>query len=322
METRISNSELVNKLKQWCRGEGLDETHSLMVLVPEGVEVAQIETTMETIKALGEKVDSSKVPSEVMPEGDTEAWNLVMVSEDVDVVEEPQGAPVEGSGQAAPGSSLESIIHVVGDLLAKMEKPSGGNSSYHRLRLFLGTLPTPVGEEALEHWLEHAHLMVEESDCSSKEKRWCIMESLKGPALAMVKAVRDTDSKVSPEQCLEAIESAFGSAETGKDLCFAFRLLQQQPKEKLSDFLRWLELSLTRVVRRGGLPPDQAERARVKQLLRSAVHSDMMLVQLKLRERRERPPSFLQHLSKICSKEEYESAWRKQLICVTGPCKR
>ena len=61
------------------------------------------------------------------------------------------------------------------------------------------------------------------------------MESLKGPALAIVKAVRTADSGISQAHCLEAIESAFGSAETGEDLYFAFRLLQQQPKEKLSE---------------------------------------------------------------------------------------
>lgn len=104
METRASSSELVSELKQWCRGEGLDDRHSLMVLVPEGVEVTQIEATMETIKALQlvhvrrwnfnqklklltvlcecrEEVDSSKVSSEVMPDGETEAWNLVMMSD-------------------------------------------------------------------------------------------------------------------------------------------------------------------------------------------------------------------------------------------------
>lgn len=153
--------------------------------------------------------------------------------------------------------------------------------------------------------------MVEESDCSAKEKRRHIMESLKGPALGVVKAVRNADPEVSPVQCLEAIESAFGSAETGEDLYFSFRLLQQQPKEKLSDFLRRLELSLTRVVQRGGLSSDRADRARVEQLLRGAVHSDLMLVQLKLRERRERPPSFLELLSKIRSEEEYESSRMK-----------
>lgn len=65
-----------------------------------------------------------------MPDGDTEAWNLVMVSKDADVGEGPQGAPEEGSGTAALGGSPESIIHAVCDLLAKMGKPSGENSSY------------------------------------------------------------------------------------------------------------------------------------------------------------------------------------------------
>ncbi|KAI3374517.1 hypothetical protein L3Q82_021004 [Scortum barcoo] len=300
----------------------------------EGFEIAQIEATMETIKALGrvrvrgrnfsqklnlltvlcecrEKVDSRKVPSEVLPEGKTETWNLVMVSEEADVVEEPQCSPEGRVAGATVGGSPESIIRAVGDLLTKMEKPSGESSSYRRLRLFSGALPTPAGEEALEHWLEHARLMVEESDCSAKEKRRRIMECLKGPALAVMKAARDSDPEVSPAQCLDAIESAFGSAETGEDLYFAFRLLQQQPKEKLSDFLRRLELSLTRVVRRGGLPPDRADRARVEQLLRGAVHSDMMLVQLKLREKRECPPSFLELLSEIRGEEEYESSRMK-----------
>lgn len=80
--------------------------------------------------------------------------------------------------------------------------------------------------------------MVEESNCSAKEKRSHIMESLKGPALSVVKTVRNTDPELSPAQCLEAIESAFGPAETGEDLYFDFQLMQQQPKEKLSDFLR------------------------------------------------------------------------------------
>lgn len=333
METRASNADLVKELKQWCRGEGIDETHSLMLLVPEGVEVSKIEQTMGTIKVLGrvrvrgrifnpkhnllsvlceckEAVDPHRVPSEVLPEGESKAWSLVMVSEEAEVVGESQEAS-EASGNAAADGSAESIIRAVGDLLAKMEKPSGEGSGYRRLRLFSGTLPTPAGEEALDHWLEHARLMVDESDCSAKEKRRRIMESLKGPALGVVKAARNADPEVSPSMCLDAIESAFGSAESGEDLYFAFRLLQQQPKEKLSDFLRRLELSLSGVVRRGGLPAVRADRARVEQLLRGAVHSDLMLVQLKLRERRESPPSFLELLNEVRSEEEYESSRMK-----------
>uniref|UniRef100_A0A9J8A271 Uncharacterized protein n=3 Tax=Cyprinus carpio TaxID=7962 RepID=A0A9J8A271_CYPCA len=330
MEAKCSTAELVQELKDWCRREELDDAHSLMVLIPEDVANAQIEEALGTIKALGrvrvrgrtvslkldshrvlceckETVDPTKVPPELLPEDKMKKWMIVIAYESP-----TPSSPLKSLLEEPPESgSAESIIRAVGDLLTKMGTPSGDNSSYRRLRVFSGTLPTPVGEESLEHWLEHARLMVEESECSPKEKRRRIMESLKGPALAVVKAVRTADPEVSPARCLEAIESAFGSAETGEDLYFAFRLLQQQPKEKLSDFLRRVELSLTKVVRRGGLPTSRADRARVEQLLRGAIHSDMMLVQLKLRERKENPPSFLELLSEIRSEEEYESSRTK-----------
>ncbi len=330
MEAKSSAVELVQELKDWCRREELDDAHALMVLIPEDVANAQVEDALGTIKALGrvrvrgriislkldshrvlceskEMVDPTKVPPELLPEGKTKSWRIVVTSES-HAPPSPLKSLLEETQESG---SAESIIRAVGDLLTKMGKPSGENSSYRRLRVFSGTVPTPVGEESLEHWLEHAHLMVEESDCSNKEKRRRIMESLKGPALAVVKAVRNADPEVSPALCLEAMESAFGSAETGEDLYFAFRLLQQQPKEKMSDFLRRIELSLTKVVRRGGLPTSRTDRARVEQLLRGAIHADMMLVQLKLRERKENPPSFLELLSEIRSEEEYESSRMK-----------
>lgn len=89
--------------------------------------------------------------------------------------------------------------------------------------------------------------MVEESGGSPKDKRRKIMESLKGPALEVIRAVRLSDPDVTPEKCLEALESAFGLAELGDDLYFTFRLQQQQPGEKLSEFLRRLERCLSKV---------------------------------------------------------------------------
>lgn len=102
-----------------------------------------------------------------------------------------------------------------------------------------------------------------------------------------MKAVRTADPDISPEQCLEAVEKAFGSAETAGDLYFAFRLLQQQLQEKVSNFLKQLEQSLSNVMSYGGIEARRADRARVEQLIRGAVYSDMMLVQLKLRDRKE-----------------------------------
>ncbi len=61
-------------------------------------------------------------------------------------------------------STPESIIRAVGDLLAKTTKISSDSGFFRRLRTFSGITPIPAGEDNLENWMEHAMLMVEESD--------------------------------------------------------------------------------------------------------------------------------------------------------------
>lgn len=156
--------------------------------------------------------------------------------------------------------------------------------------MFSGALPTPPSEEPFDHWLEQAWLMVEETEFSDREKRRRLIGSLKGPALEIIKAVWHVNPDASPSKCLEALESAFGSAESGDDLYFAFRLMQQQKGEKLSDFFRRLERFLAKVIQRGGLPASHMDKARLEQLLRGAIASDLMLIQLHLWERKAMPP--------------------------------
>ncbi|KAI2644889.1 hypothetical protein H4Q32_030933 [Labeo rohita] len=97
-------SELVAELKGWCRGEGLDEAHSLMVMVPEDVEIAKIEDTLHTVKCLGrvrvrgrtfsvkhnrimalcecrEQLKAETVPHEILPISGGEAWPVVIIDE-------------------------------------------------------------------------------------------------------------------------------------------------------------------------------------------------------------------------------------------------
>uniref|UniRef100_A0A672JW03 PNMA family member 2 n=1 Tax=Sinocyclocheilus grahami TaxID=75366 RepID=A0A672JW03_SINGR len=331
---------LLSLSERWCRGEMINEAHALMVIVPKDVDITQIEDTLQSVKCLGrvrvrgrmynskmdsltvlceckEVVDLSKVPPDILPTGGMVTWPIVMVTRSPVSPSAPSSAKQNDSSTAVDDSnvqelvgahdgSAESIIRAMGDLLSKIEKPVSDSSSYRRLHVFSGTVPTPAGEEPLEHWLEQARFMVEESDCSDKERRRRIMESLRGPALAIIKAARVTTADLKPEQCLEAIESAFGSAESGEELYIAFRLMQQQPSEKLSDFFKRLEQALTKVIQRGGLSVAAANRVRVEQLLRGAVAADLMLVNHKLRERKENPPSFLELLSEIRSEEEYE----------------
>lgn len=53
------------------------------------------------------------------------------------------------------------------------------------------------------------------------------------------------------------------------------------------------------------------DRARLEQLLRGAIASDLMLIQLRLRERKIAPPNFLQLLTEIRAEEEYETSRKK-----------
>uniref|UniRef100_A0A3Q1EKH9 Uncharacterized protein n=1 Tax=Acanthochromis polyacanthus TaxID=80966 RepID=A0A3Q1EKH9_9TELE len=332
----------------WCRGEGLDEARALVTVVPENVEIAQIEETLETIKCLGkvrvrgrifstrldnlmvlcetkEDLSTASVPPEVLFPVSGETWPLVVAgsrpavegdfNSKLKALLQAEGRTMDDIKALFPTpppstNSTESILKAVGDFMQKTNKPPI-ESGYRHLHLFSGMQPVPVGEEQFDHWLEQARLMVEESECTDREKKHRLMESLKGPALEIVKAVRDSIPDANPAEFLEALDNAFRTAESGDDMYFAFRLMQQQQEEKLSDFLRRLERSLSKVVQRGGLPSSCKDRARVEQLLRGAVSSDLMLMQLRLRERKARPPTFLQLLSEIRAEEEYEASRMK-----------
>ncbi|XP_039608839.1 paraneoplastic antigen Ma1 homolog [Polypterus senegalus] len=228
---------------------------------------------------------AESVPPEVHPPEGGEAWPLVIIDRapaadenfhtKLKLLMQAEGKTMEDIKALLPGAqkptgSADSVIQAFGDFLEKTHRPSS-EGGYCRLRIFSGTQPVPAGEEQFDHWLEQAWLMVEESEYTAKEKKRRLMESLKGPALEIAKAVRTSDPDANPTKYLEALESAFGTAESGDDLYFAFRLMQQQTGEKLSDFLRRLERSLSKVVQRGGLPHANMDRARLEQLLRGAV---------------------------------------------------
>ncbi|XP_065144083.1 paraneoplastic antigen Ma1 homolog [Paramisgurnus dabryanus] len=296
-----ASSTLVFELRNWCRGEGIDSAKAILLTrVAEEAEVAFIEETLQQIKSLGrvrvrgkmfksdqnymavlcecsETIDAATLLPDVMPLGGGDTWIITTAgdeshgtesfAEKLSTLLRDEGKTMEDaqallSPNLGSGNSPESIIRAVGDLLEKTTTSTSESSVYRRLRTFSGVSPTPAGEENLESWSEQARLMVEECDCPVKEKKRRIVESLKGPALDIIQAVRLTNSSASPMEYIEALESAFGTSESGEDLYFAFRLLRQKPGELLSAFLRRIEKSLTKLVQKGGLERELADRAR------------------------------------------------------------
>lgn len=340
----LSQLELVN----WCKGESVDVKHALLLYgVPEKNSKEDIEETAGTIKALGkvtvrgkmfhpqqqslmvlcectEEIDPSKIPPEIMPISGGSGWKAVYYTEpQLDKFEDKlltflqsEGKTLEDiQGLCTPtkegSSNPEDIIRAVGDVMNRTNKQPDSHT-YRRLRTFSGVSPTPAGEESLDNWLEQATLLVTEGECSDKEKRRRILESLKGPAFEIIQAVRLTQPDASPHEYIEAIESIFGTVESGEELYLSFRALRQQPGERLSEFLRRLERSLVKVVQGGGLPVSAANSARLKQLIRGST-SELMLLQLKIRERSSDPPTFLTLLREVMEEEGRQSARQSQV---------
>ncbi|XP_048884939.1 paraneoplastic antigen Ma1 homolog [Brienomyrus brachyistius] len=343
-----SHPVLQAELGVWCGEELVDPSHAILLLgVPAEAEIEHIEATVETVKVLGrvrvrstkpgptqntmsvlcecrENIDVTRLPTTLKPSGGDQTWEIVAGKRpdptafstklsDFLLSEGKSMSDLQSmfTSLSTSATSPESIIRAMGEVLEKSAKQSTDSSSYRRLRVFSGISPTPVGEETVEHWLEQAQLMISECECSEKEKRRRIMESLRGAAFEMIKAVRLSNPDASSKEYVDAIESAFGSSESGEDLYFAFRMLRQQTGELLSDFLRRMEMTLSQVVKRGGLAHSHMNRARVEQLIRGAVQSDIMLLQLRLRERKEDPPTFLTLLNEIREAEEIEAARHK-----------
>lgn len=221
MEIQSVYAELVTELREWAQGEFLPEHHTLLVLVPKDCEISEIEETLETVKSLGhvrvsgrrfntkldrltvlcdsrEKIDPTKILSEVKHPTTEDSWPVIIVPESSASSRDAQIPLKVILDSSTSSGSAESIIRTVGDVLLKLEKLSNENTSCRHLRMFTSTLPTPAAEEALEHWLELARLMVVESDCFERQKRRRIMESLRGPALAVMKAVRTAEADITP----------------------------------------------------------------------------------------------------------------------------
>uniref|UniRef100_A0A3B3B7V4 Uncharacterized protein n=1 Tax=Oryzias melastigma TaxID=30732 RepID=A0A3B3B7V4_ORYME len=331
----------------WCRGEGVEVSHALMAIgISEEAPIDAIELALETIKVLGkvrvrgkmfdpesntvtvlcecrEEIDSQRVPTELLLDEEGSKWTLVTArtetrfdpfSEKLDKFLQDEGKTLDDVRQLyspalSENQNSESVVRALGNLMQSTK--ANENSPFRRLRTFSGVHPTPPGEDNLDNWVEQAKFMVEEYDFTDREEKRRIIESLRGPALEIIQAVRMSHPDARHMDYIQVLESTFGTVESGEELYLTFRALHQKSNECLSDFLLRLERTLNKVVQKGGLKVSEVNKARLEQLIKGETESDILLLQLNLRERQSDPPSFLNLLKEIREEEEHELARQK-----------
>uniref|UniRef100_A0A674K2X7 CCHC-type domain-containing protein n=1 Tax=Terrapene triunguis TaxID=2587831 RepID=A0A674K2X7_9SAUR len=221
------------------------------------------------------------------------------------------GPAASSSGAAA---SANDWAKALGQILEKVVLSQAMLNSCRELRLF-------AGAEEFKPWLEHTTEMLQEWAVPEAEKRRCLIESLSGPALDVIRTLKLIDPGVSVKDCLEALDHTFGSVEGPEDSYCKFLNSRQQSGEKISAYIQRLERLLQRAVMRGAVTAEQMDRTRLAQIVRGAQYQNPILLHLRLRERREHPPSYSQLIKEVREEEERQAAsefWEAQTLEPAG----
>lgn len=199
------------------------------------------------------------------------------------------------------------LVNAIGKLVDKCCQGPADGPGYRKLRLFSGLKPVPSGEEEYDAWMEQATQMISEWQCSDAAKKQRIVESLKGPAADIVRFLKVSDPSATATDYLVALETAYGTTESGPDLMAKFRHTYQEDGEKLSAFLYRLDKLLHRALLKSGIESAGMNRARMEQLVKGALTTDMVALRVRMTHTLQNPPSFSQLMREVREEENWIS---------------
>ncbi|XP_008247572.2 paraneoplastic antigen Ma2 [Oryctolagus cuniculus] len=333
--------------EDWCRIMSVEEQKSLMVTgIPlDCTEPEILEVLQETLKCLGgfrllgkifrkqenasavllelmEDAEASAIPSEVQGRGG--AWKVIFKTpnQDTEFLErlnlflEKEGQTISSmfralehkglSPSTGPCTSPELLAHFLGQAMAHAPQPLLP-MRYRKLRVFSGsTVPAPE-EEPFEVWLEQATEIVKEWPIAEAEKKRWLTESLRGPALDLMRIVQADNPSISVHECLEAFKQVFGSLESRRSSQVRYLNTYQQEGETVSAYVLRLETLLQRAVEKRAISKSITDQVRLEQILAGARLNQALWCRLRELKEECPPPSFLE-LMKVIREEEEEDA--------------
>jgi hypothetical protein len=200
------------------------------------------------------------------------------------------------------------LVDAIGKLVDRCNQVSSDGPSYRKLRLFSGLKPVTPGEEEYEVWMEQAAQMISEWQCTESAKKQRIVESLRGPAADIVRFLKVSSPSATANEYLAALETVYGTTESGPDLMARFRHTYQDSGEKLSAFLYRLDKLLHRALLKGGIEAAGINRARMEQLIKGALTNDMVALRIRMTHTLQDPPSFSQLMKEVREEEHWVAA--------------
>uniref|UniRef100_A0A803JUU6 CCHC-type domain-containing protein n=1 Tax=Xenopus tropicalis TaxID=8364 RepID=A0A803JUU6_XENTR len=196
-------------------------------------------------------------------------------------------------------AQLVEVLAQVGENLRQLAY----NGNYKRLKIFSGMEPTPPGEETFEAWRDAALVAITDWPGSGPALCRKIQESLRGPALDLIKLHREVCPQDGPEKLIEVLEDTYGPVEDEIEMLYKFQSCMQKEKENLSEYLKRLQQMLKLLVCRRIIATDRVDSMRLQQLFRGALSMDPTAVMLRSFYRGKKEPTY-QELIREIRKEE------------------
>uniref|UniRef100_A0A8C6M378 CCHC-type domain-containing protein n=1 Tax=Nothobranchius furzeri TaxID=105023 RepID=A0A8C6M378_NOTFU len=173
-----------------------------------------------------------------------------------------------------------------------------------RLRAFSGRVPKPCSEADFESWRSQIDLLIADPSLSALYVTRRIIESLLSPAADLVKGL---SSNTLPSVVLSVLDSAFGTVQDGEELYAQYLNILQNPGERPSAYLQRLQLTLSTVVKQGGLAAADMDKHLLKQFCRGC-WDNTILTKLQLEQQKNNPPPFSDLLLWLRTEEDRQTA--------------
>ncbi|XP_066880403.1 paraneoplastic antigen Ma6F-like [Kogia breviceps] len=176
------------------------------------------------------------------------------------------------------------------------------------LGTFSGMQEPGHGEESFESWLQQASDMLHLwRHVSEGERRRRLVESLRGPALDVLRGLLAEDPELAAQDCLAALVQVFGNTDPRESARLKFLTCAQRPEETLSAYVMRLEGLLQSALEKGAILPAVADQVRARQVLMRARLNDTLQQTLRT-QLMTRPPGFVRMLRLLQMTEACEAA--------------